>query len=68
MKTALERGGLKIVGSEISMKPKNSVKIEEAEKAKKVLDFLDKIDDLADVQKIYANFDIPEDILEKETA
>ncbi|MEX0616877.1 MAG: YebC/PmpR family DNA-binding transcriptional regulator [Candidatus Woykebacteria bacterium] len=68
IKKVLEGRGLKITGSEITMKPKNVVRIEEAEKAAKVLSLMDKLEELQDVQKVYANFDIPEEILEREAA
>ena len=63
---ALEEKGMEIVGTQLSMKPKNTIKIEESDKAKKILDLMEKLDDLSDVQKVYANFDIPEKILQKE--
>ena len=66
IKGKLEESGLKITGSEITMKPKSLIKIEDFEKAKKVLDLMNKLDALSDVQKVYANFDIPDEILQKE--
>ena len=32
--------------------------------AKKVIDFAQKLEDSDDIQKVYPNFDIPQDILE----
>ena len=63
IKSELESHGLKIVNAQISQKPKNLIKIEDSHKAKKVLDLMDKLDGISDVQKIYANFDIPEDVI-----
>jgi YebC/PmpR family DNA-binding regulatory protein len=51
--------------SEIAMIPQNYVAIEELKVAEQVLKFLDVIDDQDDVQKVYSNFDIPEELLEK---
>jgi transcriptional/translational regulatory protein YebC/TACO1 len=45
------------------MKPKNLVKITEKQKAVKVLNFMDKLQDHDDVQKVHANFDIPDEVL-----
>lgn len=67
VKEALERNGMEIIGTELSRKPKNTVKIEDPEKAKKVLSLMEKLDGIIDVQKVYANFDIPDEILQKET-
>ena len=67
-KTYLEGQNLKISGTELSMKPKNVVKIEDKEKATKVLNLMEKIDAIGDVQRVYANFDIPDEILKKEAA
>jgi YebC/PmpR family DNA-binding regulatory protein len=66
IKKELEGKNLKTTGTELSMKPKNTVKIEDKEKAAKVLDLMEKLDGLSDVQKVYANFDIPDEILQKE--
>ena len=66
VKKALEGRGLKIIGSDIIMKPKSLIKIEDSEKAKKVLGLMNKLDAFSDVQKVYANFDIPDEILQKE--
>jgi len=67
IKKELESHHLKVHGWQISMKPENLVKIAESEQAKKVLDLMSKLEDLSDVQKVYANFDIPDEILQKET-
>ena len=63
VKSGLERQGLKITNTQISQKPKNLIKIEDSTKAEKVLDLMDKLDGISDVQKVYANFDIPEDVI-----
>lgn len=68
VKSDLESHNLKILSAQLSAKPKSLVKIEDAAKASKVLELMDRLDQLPDVQKVYANFDIPEEILEKEAA
>ncbi len=45
------------------MIPKNTVKLEEND-ARKTMKIIDALEDNDDVQEVYANFDIPEDILE----
>ena len=45
------------------MIPQNTVKLEGKE-AERMLRLMDALDDLDDVQKVYANFDIPDSLLE----
>ena len=45
------------------MIPKNTVKLEEND-ARKTMKIIDALEDSDDVQEVYANFDIPEDVLE----
>ena len=59
----LTQAGFKVESSELVMKPKVTQVIENVETAKKVIDFTQKLEDLDDVQKIYPNFDIPENII-----
>ncbi len=49
----------------IVWKPNNSVPVETEDKANSVFKLVDALEDNDDVQKVSANFDIPEDILEK---
>ena len=66
IKKDLENSHLKIVGSELTRKPKSLVRVEDFEKAKKVLNLMRQLEDLEDVQKVYANFDIPDEIIQRE--
>lgn len=54
-----------IKSTEIIQKPVNLVPISDENTARKILNFMDKLESLDDVQKVFANFDIPEDILKK---
>ena len=49
--------------AELSMIPQNTVKLEGKE-AERMIKLMDALDELDDVQKVYANFDIPDDIFE----
>jgi len=60
---ALETAGIGVASSEITMLPTTSVKLGEKE-APGVLRLLDDLEDNDDVQKVYANFDIPDEVLE----
>lgn len=61
----LDSVGFEIVLSELTYKPKDLTKIEESENVGKILSLMDKLDELESVQRVYSNFDIPEEILVK---
>ncbi len=63
VKKALDAQKLKIVEAEVSMRPSNTVRLE-GEQAKKVIGLVEALEDLDDVQKVHANFDVPEEVLE----
>lgn len=60
---ALQEAGISPGSSEIAYIPSNLVPISEAETAKKILTLIEKLEDLDDVQHVYANHDIPDDLL-----
>jgi transcriptional/translational regulatory protein YebC/TACO1 len=60
VKTSFDAAGLKYSQADITMVPKNSVKVE-GKAAKQVLNLLEELEDLDDVQTVYANFDISEE-------
>ncbi|MCK4261168.1 MAG: YebC/PmpR family DNA-binding transcriptional regulator [Halanaerobiales bacterium] len=60
----LINAGFQLSDSEVTMIPKNTMKIESVEDAKKVLRVMDFLDDLDDVQGAYANFDISDEIMD----
>jgi YebC/PmpR family DNA-binding regulatory protein len=60
VKTILEEKKIAIESAIISAIPKNTVKLEEEESAKKMIKLMEGLEDLDDVQKVYANFDIDE--------
>ena len=47
------------------MSPKNVVKVNDAEIAKKVLNLVEELEDNDDVQNVYTNFDISDEILKE---
>jgi YebC/PmpR family DNA-binding regulatory protein len=55
--------GYEVNSAEIVMKPNITVAIEDVETAKKAIAFTEKLEDHDDIQKVYNNMDIPEDIL-----
>ena len=64
VRTALEEAEIAVSSSELTMVPTATIALETGEAAKKVLHLIDLLDDNDDVQDVYANFDIPDDILE----
>ncbi len=64
MRAALEEAGIAVDSADITMLPTTTVALETAEAAKAVLRVIDALDDHDDVQDVYANFDIPDDILQ----
>ena len=63
VKRALDAQKLKIVEADVSMRPSNTVRLD-GDQAKKVLGLVEALEDLDDVQKVHANFDVPEEVLE----
>jgi YebC/PmpR family DNA-binding regulatory protein len=67
VKQAFEDRGLSYTIAEITMVPQNTVKIDNESQASQVLNLMEAIEDSDDVQKVYANFDIPDEILQRIT-
>jgi len=64
VKKAIDDKGIKYLEARISMLPSNTVKLEAA-KAEAMLKMMEKLEDNDDVQNVYSNFDIDEDVMEK---
>jgi YebC/PmpR family DNA-binding regulatory protein len=67
VKDALEVAGVPIASAEITMHPSATVPVG-AEQARSVLRLLEALEDLDDVQNVYSNFDIPDDVMAEATA
>jgi YebC/PmpR family DNA-binding regulatory protein len=65
VRDALEEKGLQFVEASISMIPKNTIDITEENIAVALLKLLENLEDHDDVQKVHANFDIEEGLMEK---
>ncbi len=61
---AARRHGVTTIRSEVTMVPKNTVHVEEGS-AEKVLKLIDALDENEDVQEVFANFDIDDEVLER---
>src|SRR5262245_15588 len=64
VREALEAAGIAVSDAEATMLPKTTVAIEDEATAKKILKLIDSLEENDDVQDVYANFDIPERVLE----
>lgn len=64
VKKALSTAGFKYVEAQISMIPQNTVKLNE-DRAGPMLKMMERLEDNEDVQNVYANFDIPDEVLER---
>jgi YebC/PmpR family DNA-binding regulatory protein len=67
VKQAFDDQELQYTMAEITMMPQNTVKVDDEAQAAQVLKLMDAIEDADDVQKVYANFDIPDEILQRIT-
>ncbi|MGH2462406.1 MAG: YebC/PmpR family DNA-binding transcriptional regulator [Candidatus Limnocylindria bacterium] len=65
VRTALTEAGFPPESAEVSMEPTTKVEITEEREARAVLDFVERLEDLDDVQTVYANFDIPDALMEQ---
>jgi YebC/PmpR family DNA-binding regulatory protein len=63
VRTALEEAGMSVTSVDLVMLPSTTVELGEASKAKSVLRVIDALEEHDDVQNVYANFDIPDDVL-----
>lgn len=63
LRSALEDAGLSVRSSGSPMVPASTVPLEQPKEARKVLGLLDLLEDNDDVQDVWANFDIPDDVV-----
>ncbi|MFB0527924.1 MAG: YebC/PmpR family DNA-binding transcriptional regulator [bacterium] len=64
VKRSLQEKNIEINSAEITMLPQTYIKLE-GTKAEQMLRLMDDLDNNDDVQNVYANFDIPKEIMEK---
>ena len=64
MREAIEAAGMTVDSAELMLVPKTTVAVEDEAKARQVMRLIDALEDNDDVQDVYANFDIPERVLE----
>ena len=64
VRNALDEAGIAVESAEVTLLPSTTIALENESDAKKVLHLIDLLEDHDDVQNVYANFDIPDSILE----
>jgi YebC/PmpR family DNA-binding regulatory protein len=64
VRRALEAGGFTVESVELAMVPKTTVAVSDESTARRIVRLVEGLEDTEDVQDVYANFDIPEDVLE----
>lgn len=60
---ALKNAGYNVESIELEMIPKNTVAVTDKNEAQKLLNMVERFEEHDDVQAVYANFDIPDEIL-----
>ncbi len=64
VRESLEENDVKFIDASISMIPKNTVEVADEKPAKALLKLLENLEDHDDVQKVHANFDIDDSLME----
>jgi transcriptional/translational regulatory protein YebC/TACO1 len=67
VRSALEEAGVDVQSAELSMEPKSTVEVG-ASDAPALLRLMDALEEHDDVDSVHANFDVPEEILERAAA
>jgi YebC/PmpR family DNA-binding regulatory protein len=62
VREVIEAAGIPVLSAELTMVPQTQVPVDGAQ-ARQVLALLDALEELDDVQNVYANFDIPDEVL-----
>ena len=64
VRNAVEAAGFTVESAELMLVPKTTVAVDDETKARQVMRLVDALEENDDVQDVYANFDIPEQVLE----
>jgi YebC/PmpR family DNA-binding regulatory protein len=64
VREALEQAGVEVESAETTMVAKTTIELDDESAARKTLRLIDALEELDDVSEVYANFDIPEQLLE----
>jgi YebC/PmpR family DNA-binding regulatory protein len=64
VRQAVEKAGIEVESAQLSMLPKTTVAVEDEAAARRIVRLIEALEENDDVQDVYANFDIPEAVLE----
>jgi YebC/PmpR family DNA-binding regulatory protein len=64
VRAAVQEAGFTVDSSELMLVPKTTVAVDDEAKARQLMRLIDALEENDDVQDVYANFDIPEQVLE----
>jgi len=64
VRTAIEEAGIAVTSGDLTMLPTQVIALDDAGSARSVLRVIDALEDHDDVQNVYANLDIPDDVLQ----
>lgn len=65
VRDAVAEAGIAYTSAEVTMLPKDTVKVADSKEASRVLRLMDSLEDNDDVQRAFANFDIPDEIMQE---
>jgi len=65
IKKAIEEKGITTQLAEVTMIPSSTIKVSNVDEAKQILSLVEALEEHEDVQHVYSNFDIPDEILEQ---
>lgn len=63
VKDQIQEQGITVDSYEVTMLPSNTLNITDADTAGRIIKLMEALDDHDDVQNVYANFDIPEELM-----
>ncbi|HVX47857.1 MAG TPA: YebC/PmpR family DNA-binding transcriptional regulator [Candidatus Saccharimonadales bacterium] len=63
VREALDKAGLKIESAELTYVPNNTIEVEDAATAGKIMRLMDALEDIDEVTNTHVNFDIPEELV-----
>lgn len=65
VRDAVSEAGFEFTAADLTMLPKNMIKIEDTKEAARILKLMDALEDIDDVQQAHANFDISDEIMQE---
>ena len=65
VRDAIETAGITMTSAELTRIPQNTITVTDVKEAQRILRMMDALDDIDDVQQVFANFDIPDEIMQE---